>query len=209
MPLELMLIRHGETEYDVEPRRIGGWSDDSLTTWGEHQVQKLCIRLRAWLEVEKIRPTALYASTLKRAEETARMVSEFVNIAPMQKSGLREMNKGKLTGLTIAEVKEKFGEFYQAKLPPYKPWPDGEHYVEFHGRVVACLEKIVEQHTDGLVIVVTHGGPINVFLREIAGISPCRFRKLRISCGDTSIHHFQRTPEGWRILKLNAVAHLA
>jgi len=57
-------------------------------------------------------------------------------------------------------------------------------------------------------MVVTHGGPINVFLREIAGIPPCQHRKLRVSCGDTSIHHFQRTPEGWKILRLNDVAHL-
>jgi hypothetical protein len=51
----------------------------------------------------------------------------------------------------------------------------------------------------------------NENLREIAGISPCQHRELRVSCGDTSIHHFQRTSEeeGWKILRLNDMAHLA
>lgn len=203
MPLELLLIRHGETEYDVEPKRIGGWSSDVLTKCGRDQVDRLCRRLCA----EALRPAALHTSTLKRACETAQIIGDVMSMKPVPMDGLREINKGALTGLTIPSVK-KFPDFYKAKLPVYERWPEGESYAEFHLRVTECLNGIIEQHTDGLVFVVTHGGPINAFLREIAGIPMHRHRELRVSCDDTSIHHFQRTREGWKVLRLNDAIHL-
>ena len=204
MSLELMLIRHGESEYDLDPRRIGGWSEEALTERGRKQAHALRARLRR----EVPDPVALFTSPLPRAEQTATILGGGSWPEPSSRDGLKERNKGELTGLTREEVKRDLPEFFEAKLPPDTPWPGGESYVSFHERVAGCLRPILEAYADGLVVVVTHAGPINVFLREISSIPVQEFRAIRVACHDTSVHHFRRTGEGWRILGLNDTRHL-
>ena len=101
-PTTLLLLRHGETEWNLSGRWQGQAADTPLTDLGREQARIVAGRLRAY----PIR--AIYSSDLLRAFETAQIVGQRLGLAPIAEPALRESDIGAWTGLTWADITERF-----------------------------------------------------------------------------------------------------
>jgi broad specificity phosphatase PhoE len=160
----IVLARHGETDWNRE-NRFQGHADPPLNETGRAQARDLAERL-----VEEPL-AAVYASTLRRAYETAKIVGEPRGLRVTPVAGLREVDLGSWSGLTRLEVEARFPDGYRRWLEYGHGWDDGESYDELGERVVETLASIASAHDGVAALVVTHGGPIRSAVARASGIS--------------------------------------
>ena len=157
----ILLARHGETEWN----RVGRWqghADPPLNDAGRGQAEELAERLAG----DGI--AAIYSSDLRRASQTAHVVADRLGLAVVEDAGLREIDVGSWSGLTRAEVEQRFPEGY-ARWLAGEIGHDGETREELAERVVGAVERIAAQHPDDTILVVTHGGAIRALRRYADG----------------------------------------
>jgi broad specificity phosphatase PhoE len=147
----ILLARHGETEWNREGR-WQGWADPPLNDLGRAQARELA---------EQLRETpfdAVYASDLRRAHETAAILAVPHGVAIVTDADLREIDVGAWSGLTRAEITERF---------PGGDRPGGETRDQHGVRVLAAVERIARAHPGGRVLVVAHGGCVRALQRHL------------------------------------------
>ena len=159
-----MLVRHGQSTWNRE-HRIQGQLDPPLSTEGRRQAELVGRRL-AGRRIE-----GFYASDLKRAWETAEAIGAAIGLAPEASPGLREIYLGEWEGLRTDELAQRFPDAWARwnEEPDWDVVPGGEGAEPFVSRVAAALDAIFERHTHGDVVVVTHGGVIQVALHRVVG----------------------------------------
>jgi broad specificity phosphatase PhoE len=159
----LLLVRHGETDWNREDR-FQGHADLPLNAAGRAQSRELAERL-AGKSID-----AVYTSPLRRAFETAELVAAAHALPVRQEPGLREVDLGSWTGLTREEVEQRDPEGFRRWLAFGHGWGDGESYEALGERVVATLVTVAASFDGETVAVVTHAGPIRATLAAAAGI---------------------------------------
>jgi phosphoserine phosphatase len=167
----IFLARHGESDWNVA-NRFQGHTDRPLTERGREQAHALA-DLVANEQVE-----AVYTSPLRRATETAEIVSARAGLEPIALPELREVDTGSWSGLSRAEVGERFPEGFRRWIAGGSGWEDGETYEEMAERVVRALRSIAEAHPGGRVLVVSHGGPIRAIHAAARGVGIHEYRRL-------------------------------
>ncbi len=140
----LLLARHGETDWNREGR-WQGWADPPLNETGRAQARILSVQLAATPF------DAVYSSDLQRARETAEIVAAPHGLPVIVDRGLREIDVGSWSGLTRAEIADRF---------PDGGRPDGETHEQLAARVRAAVTRIARAHPGGRVLLVGHGGTI-------------------------------------------------
>jgi probable phosphoglycerate mutase len=155
----LILARHGETDWNRDGR-FQGHADPPLNAHGRDQAAELA----ALLADEPLE--AVYSSDLRRAYETAQVVAERKGLDVIVDPQLRERDVGPWSGLTRAEIEERFPD--QIRLWREGAVSVGESRESLAERIVAAAHRIAAAHPDGLVLVVTHGGALRM-LRHAAG----------------------------------------
>jgi broad specificity phosphatase PhoE len=157
-------VRHGETDWNRK-RRWQGLSDLSLNEFGREQARALAE------ELEAIPLSAVYASDLRRAHETALIVGERKGLAVTPMRELREVDVGSWTGVPYDEVKERFPDAYtQMRTRSGRGWEGGETYAEMGRRVLEAMRRIARKHPGDVVLVVTHSGPIRTVRAHALGL---------------------------------------
>jgi broad specificity phosphatase PhoE len=155
----LLLIRHAEVEISHQ-RTFGGRIDMNLSARGKRQAKKLA----AWLRGQTI--DAIYASPMKRVQQTLSLALK--NGVPAQTilPGLREIDFGDWTGLGWEAVSKRFGFHAHEWLDQIecKGAPNGENGKSFRARVEPCLRKIMRRQRGQNVAVFCHGGVIRMML---------------------------------------------
>ena len=155
----LLLARHGETDWNRDGR-FQGHADPPLNEHGRRQARALA-ELLASQPIE-----AIYSSDLLRAQETAQIVAMRLGLDVVIDPQLRERDVGKWSGLTRAEIEERFPDEIQR-------WRRGlvmvgESREALSERVLAATRRISAAHPEGQVLVVSHGGALRM-LRHAAG----------------------------------------
>jgi len=145
---EILLCRHGETDWNVA-RRWQGHARTSLNETGRAQAQALADRLTG-IELD-----AVYSSDLPRALETAWIIAESRGLRAIPEPGLREIDVGSWQGLTAADLDGR-------------EW-DGESYDAHRERVLATVRSIALRHGRGRVLAVTHGGSLRRLQEVVLG----------------------------------------
>jgi 2,3-bisphosphoglycerate-dependent phosphoglycerate mutase len=114
---------------------------------------------------------AFYASDLKRAMETAELIGASIGLAPTPEQALREIFLGDWEGLATSEIAARFPEAWAAWVeePDWDIVPGGEGAALFEARIAAAIDAIVQRHPHADVLVVTHGGAIQVALHRVVG----------------------------------------
>jgi probable phosphoglycerate mutase len=156
-----LLIRHGETRWNVEGR-LQGWRDSPLTATGRSQADTVSERLAGE------GAQALVASDLGRARETATPIAARLGLEVVSAPGLRERCYGILEGKTWAEIEREHPEAYMrlnARDQDYVV-PEGESGIQFRHRVFAAIDRLAAVHGDARVAVVTHGGVLGLVYRR-------------------------------------------
>lgn len=160
-PTRLLLARHGETDWN----HVGRWqgqADPPLNERGRRQAAELADRLAG----DGI--DAVYSSDLARASQTARVVADRLGLDVVQDPGLREIDVGSWSGLTRAEVEQRFPVGY-ARWLGGEIGHDGETREQLASRVIDAARTIAGRHEGETVLLVTHGGVIRALRRHAAG----------------------------------------
>jgi probable phosphoglycerate mutase len=157
---ELILIRHGETDWNRE-LRFQGHVDVGLNAVGLEQARRLALRLAG--------ETAhrVYASDLLRTRQTAQPLSLTLGLDVQAMAGLREQNFGIVDGMRVDDIKAEHPEAWAGwlRFDEHHCMPGGETTREFHARVMAALQQIALSHGGETVVVVTHGGVLDMVYR--------------------------------------------
>jgi probable phosphoglycerate mutase len=163
----ILLARHGETDWNRDGR-WQGWADPPLNETGREQARALAEQLGS------VPFDAVYSSDLGRAFETALIVAAPHGVDVTVDPGLREIDVGSWSGLTRAEIEERFG----------LDRPDGETREQHGRRVLAAVERIARANEGRRVLVVTHGGT----MRALHGhVSDAPFHPVA-NCGVLELH---------------------
>ena len=165
-PTRLCLVRHGETEWNAA-RRIQGQIDIGLNETGLRQAAAA----GRWLKKAGI--IALYSSDLKRAWTTALSIGEALGLEPIPAPDMRERRYGVFEGLTYEEAKAKHPDGYAAfegRNAEYN-FENGESLHDMFERVTGKLKKIAAAHPGQNVVVVLHGGVLDIINRFVRGNS--------------------------------------
>lgn len=195
------LIRHGETDWNTSVRWQGLLPVD-LNDTGREQARKLAGVLRA--EVIE----AIYTSDLSRAEETARIVGEVLDILPSLDVRLRELDIGVFQGLTVDEIKQYHPHNYAAFMdePITCVLPEGESRHMLQTRVMAAWHDFVGRSDVERIAIVTPGGAVKMLLSGLFPLKQAEFQTMDIP--NTSITVLKRDGNAWEIHDLANVMHL-
>ncbi len=173
----LLLVRHAPSDSAWEPdRRLCGWYDPPLGDSGMLRARRLAADLMT------SGATAVYASPLRRAWQTAEPISAALHIAAEALPDLREISCGMVDGMLLDAVRERYPDHWHTNLLQQDDefrWPGGESYTEFRQRVRACLEELSIRHCGESVIVVAHTGVVTQVLGMLYGWNPARWDRRR------------------------------
>lgn len=162
--MQLLLIRHAESQGNHEGR-LQGRKEFPLTERGARQAQLLAERLLA------SQVSAIYSSPIRRAHDTAAAVGAKVGLDVILEPRVQEYDFGEqLSGLTWQEIRSKKPEILAAlssDATEFPRYPGEEGRSNFRDRVCEAISEIVERHrADKTVAVITHAGPIVVYVME-------------------------------------------
>jgi broad specificity phosphatase PhoE len=167
----VFLIRHGTTELSTEDR-FAGAVDVLLSDAGRDQARRLGRRLVS----ENI--SVAFASPMKRTMETARLVVEPHGVEVSPVDGIREIAHGRWEEMKREEVERKFPEEYSRyEEDPFSFAPvEGESGLQVTARALPALLKIVEEHCDERIVMVSHKATIRLLLSSLLGFDPRKYR---------------------------------
>jgi alpha-ribazole phosphatase len=197
------LVRHGETEWNAE-NRLCGRSDVPLSEAGRRQAESLAERLKP------IPFEALYSSPLKRALETARLISELVGLEPILDPRLVELDYGRWEGKTLAEIMKNHSSTFRAwdADPGQVAPPGGESGLEVQQRLLPFLDFLAARHPQGHVLVVFHKTVCRLAICHALGMSPSEYRR-RLIVDNAALSIIQARPYGWQLITFNDTSHLS
>jgi probable phosphoglycerate mutase len=203
MATTLLLARHGETD-DNAALVFQGQGGRGLNRRGRAQAERLADRMKL------VRPEAVVSSDLERAVETATIVGRACGLPVRADPELREVDLGRWSGRSHAQVAEEFPEEWAA-------WSrgldvrrgGGETYEELASRIERAITRIAEEHAERRILVVSHGGAIRAFVAKMLGIATADGLRALASVGNAAITVIER--DGRRLYRLqgwNDMAHL-
>jgi probable phosphoglycerate mutase len=201
-PVEILLVRHSETEWNVA-RRWQGQGNSPVTDRGMRQIEAVA----TYLAAQSLR--ALYSSDLGRARAMARRVGEAAGCSPLYDERLRERHFGIFEGLTHEQVHARHPEAWAGYESRDPDWivPGGESMHEAHARAVEAVESIAGSHRPGeRVAVVTHGGVLAYLFRHAIGLPLGAPRRFAIP--NASVNRFEWRSAGLQLVAWGGVDHL-
>lgn len=192
----MVLVRHGQTDYNRERRWQGVGSDVPLNATGRAEAARVAEALAGRFDGAV---AALYTSDLARARETASIIGARLGLAPVDEPALRELSHGRWEGLTHADVAERWPE----ELARYEARPytvrrgGGDSYRDLEARLWPGLERLTATHRGQRIVCVSHGGPIRLALSKVLD-RPLTDRDA-FGVVNGAWFEISRSPAGWRL----------
>lgn len=171
MTVKLYFLRHGETAFSQSGGFCGD-TDAELTSEGKEMASQFA---EAYSQVSW---SAVYSSSLRRAIETAAPLVDKLRLELKKRDGLKEISYGEWEGLTHSYVKERYGGDYIKWLsePGWNAPTGGETAYEIAARSMQVIQEIMNEHTQGNVLIVSHKATIRIMLCNLLGIEIGRYR---------------------------------
>lgn len=211
--VHLYLIRHGESLINIPAG--SGRSRDDLDLGLTDEGQKQALAVARWMKQQVSNTNALYASTMKRARETAQFLADAYQCDITFDDRLREIGNNRIdhSPLPNHELPNEYSPLspYQFPFSPVAPVVEhGESFMHYRVRVGMFLEDMIKRHQGETVIVVGHGGTVNAVSDTIFNVGS--YRQCDIRGNYTGVTLFQymgkRNWETWRLHYLGRVDHL-
>ena len=198
---KLILVRHGETTWNIE-MRYQGQTDISLTANGIEQAGKVAQRLA----VEKI--AAVYSSDLSRAFVTAAQIAAVHGLDVLTRRDLREISFGEWEGMTYDSLDLDGGGTGNRLFshPAEIEIPGGETFFEVQQRMMEALRELAQRHEGQTVVIVSHGAAIRTVLCDVLGMDLNRLWAIRQS--NTAVNILEVLPQKVLVSLVNDVHHL-
>jgi broad specificity phosphatase PhoE len=199
-PAILTIVRHGETSANI----AGVWHgsiDTALTPRGVEQARRAADAIGALAP----RASALYASPLRRARDTARSIGLVLGLEARVDADLAEYHLGELEGRTYGELMREHRLFERmAREPDWNPG-GGESPRQVATRGANAMSRIAAAHPGERVVVVSHGGALTLTLSLLLDGDISEWKRVMDNCAITELA-LDPSP---RLLTFNEVAHLA
>jgi broad specificity phosphatase PhoE len=179
----IILVRHGETDWNLERRIQGGSSDPPLNARGREQAESMALKL----EKEDIQ--AIYSSPLQRGLNTAKIIARCHKIEVVVEPSLKEIEAGELEGVTLAELGRRFSELLikNSSDEMFPKVPGGESLPEVQRRSWDVVRRLTAKHPDGALVLVSHYFVILSIICSVLEIPLSQISRLRLSTGSISI----------------------
>lgn len=197
----IIAIRHGETAWNVDTR-LQGHLDIPLNDTGLWQARQAALALAD----EPI--DAIYSSDLQRAWVTARAIAETTQAPLTAHQGLRERSFGVLQGHTFEELEAKEPEQayrWRKRDPAFAP-EGGESLIALRERITATTHALASQHVGGQIVLVAHGGVLDVLYRAATRQDIQAPRTWQL--GNAAINRLLWTPDGLSLVGWADTQHL-
>ena len=196
-PTTILLVRHGQTP--TTGRLLPGQAPGlHLSDDGKKQAEAAAARLAKLKRV-----TAIYASPLERARETAMPIARARDLAVRIERGLMDLDVGKWTGERLDKVSKRPEWSTVQRHPSGFRFPDGESFMEMQARMTETLAKLVERHRGGVVVAVSHADPIKAVVAHALGMHLDLFQRLNVSPGSITTIAYSGGPP--MVLGINAL----
>jgi broad specificity phosphatase PhoE len=202
--MKLLLIRHGQSIANTEGR-VQGQMDSPLSEVGRDQARALTRRLLH----EEWAISAIFASDLTRAAETAEILAAGLDVSVTLDARLREYDVGVLNGVVWREIEFLYPDIWHGLhySHDWVPIPGEEGNEAFHRRLAAALTDIRAQYKDQqAVAIVSHGGSLGMILADLLGMDTRRPAPFRF--GNTSLSVVELGPRRPHLLLMNDTGHL-
>jgi phosphoserine phosphatase len=174
--LELILVRHGETDWNVQ-EIFRGRADVELNSTGKKQAELLAQYLK------NIKLDAVYTSPLERALRTAQIVTgQQHRLQPEPMMELNDFDFGEWQAMSKADVKEKYPDILDRwqKDPQRARIPGGESLNDVKKRVQKAVKDIVSRHEEGSVLIVSHRIILKAIILNLLGLDLSHFNNIRV-----------------------------
>ncbi|AQT79649.1 bifunctional RNase H/acid phosphatase [Mycolicibacterium litorale] len=202
-PTQLLLLRHGQTDFSRQ-RRYSGRGNPELTDTGRQQAD-----VAARYLAQRGGVTAVISSPLQRALDTATAAAKALGLDVVVDDDLMETDFGAWEGLTFTEASERDPDLHGNWLrdTSLRP-PGGESFDDVQERVRRARDRIVGDHPGGSVLVVSHVTPIKTLLRLALNAGTSILHRLHLDLASLSIAEFY--PDGGASVRLvNQTSYLA
>ena len=199
---ELILIRHGETDWNAQ-QRIQGHLDVPLNRNGLSQADAIGQRFRSQ-SVDQ-----LVSSDLARAMQTAEPIAKACGLEIVEDARLRERHLGILQGKTREQAQQQVPDafdVFRSRIAA-APLQDGESLEVFARRVIEALTDLARLHTGKRVVAVTHGGVVDIAHRHANDIALDAPRMSPIL--NTSVNTLRITNKRFELVDWGDTSHLS
>jgi probable phosphoglycerate mutase len=202
MSTRIILVRHGETDWNAEGR-IQGHLQIPLNRRGRAQAEALGI----YFEDTKV--DAIYSSDLLRALQTAWAIARRSGHSIREEVRLREWDLGVLAGLhrRQAEHDQPRAARIRRDYLVDEPIPGGESMRQRYERVTRVVADLAARHRGERVLVVSHGGPLGDCYRRATGIGIQQ--RVKIDLFNASINEIRIDGDDWMLESWGQIEHLA
>ena len=197
----ILAIRHGETTWNQD-QRLQGQLDIPLNERGHWQAARAAEALRE----EPI--AAVYSSDLARAHQTARAIAALQGLEVRPHTGLRERHFGAFQGKTWTELEVEEPEAtlaWRTRVPDFAPG-GGETLLQLRARIAAALDEIAACHAGEQIVVVAHGGVLDMVYRLATRLELQAPRTWAVE--NAAIHRLLWTREGLSLIGWADRSHL-
>lgn len=208
--MHLYMIRHGQSYVNLKDWMDGNL-DEGLTDLGQRQASALA----TWLVRELPDVDALYASTMRRARETASYVANAYGCETRFDDRLREIGNNRYdhTPYPSDELPKAYADYWASERPFATTTPlaaGGETFMHFRTRVGLFIEELVDCCRNQRVVAICHGGVVEAVFDHLFNVGP--WRRCEVWDHNTGITHFEYVEiprrEVWRLHYHNRVEHL-
>jgi probable phosphomutase (TIGR03848 family) len=171
----ILLVRHGETEWVHKNRLAGRIPDIHLNEKGRRQADEVAERL-AHLPIK-----AVYSSPIMRCQQTALPIAQAHQLQVCELPAMMEVEYGRWQGRKIKELAKKKSWHSVQHFPSRFRFPEGESLVAVQFRAVNALEEVAQRHPKEMIVVVSHADVIKLALAHYLGVHVDLFQRVAIS----------------------------
>ena len=201
MKTRIILVRHGETEWNLQGR-IQGRLDSPLTEAGRRQAEAIANRL------QPSSPQAIASSDLGRCMQTASIIARTIprDVIPMKE--FREKGGGIFEGYSWPEIERHFpAEYrrYREHAPGYTQ-PGAESWSDATARGLSGLDSVVRRYAGKRIVIVTHGGVLHAMIRNVLGIPDGAPSRIHFRNG--ALHTLVHEESGYSVETIGDMCHL-
>lgn len=197
------LIRHGETDWNVE-RRLQGHTDIDLNKHGLAQAEQMAKALKKI----NLQFDTLYTSDLLRAAKTAKAIEDVFGVNSIRDEALRERHLGALQGLTTLDAPNLEPELWRIHLGRNLDHElrGGESIQLFASRIHGALERICLQHSGKTILLVSHGGALDMMYR-LASNQALEANRV-VNVPNASLNWISYDGSCWKVDRWADISHL-
>lgn len=199
--IRIILLRHGETTWNIEGR-YQGQEDTPLSPQGLEQGRKAALALK------NIPIDRAISSPLSRSFETCRMAADYHHLTVMKDGRLIEISHGLWEGIHADEIEARYPKEFRLwhTHPEQVQMPEGENLEDVRKRAREAFDEYAAKYDGETVLVAAHDAVNKAIICDLLGLDMSHFWQIK---QDNACINVLECDKGiWRLVTLNSTAHL-